>query len=53
MSHELNQFYPEIAPFNDFLLAVDEQHQVYVEHCGNPIYPSHFKMLVSGLLNNS
>ena len=36
MSHELNPFYPEIAPFNDFLLAVDDQHQVYVEQCGNP-----------------
>jgi proline iminopeptidase len=32
----LNEFYPEISPFNDFLLDVDAQHQVYVEQCGNP-----------------
>jgi proline iminopeptidase len=32
----LNDFYPEIAPFNDFFLAVDDHHQVYVEQCGNP-----------------
>lgn len=32
----MNEFYPEITPFNDFLLAVDGQHQVYVEQCGNP-----------------
>ncbi len=34
--HELNQFYPELVPFNDFLLEVDDQHQIYVEQCGNP-----------------
>jgi proline iminopeptidase len=32
----LNDFYPEIAPFNDFFLGVDDHHQVYVEQCGNP-----------------
>ncbi|KGJ90528.1 prolyl aminopeptidase [Thalassotalea sp. ND16A] len=32
----MNEFYPEISPFNDFLLAVDEQHKIYVEQCGNP-----------------
>ncbi|WP_435235011.1 prolyl aminopeptidase [Psychromonas sp. PT13] len=32
----MNEFYPEIAPYNDFLLNVDAQHQLYVEECGNP-----------------
>ena len=32
----MNEFYPETSPFNDFLLDVDGQHQVYVEQCGNP-----------------
>jgi len=32
----MNDFFPEIFPFNDFILNVDEQHQVYVEQCGNP-----------------
>ncbi|MCJ8320531.1 MAG: prolyl aminopeptidase [Colwellia sp.] len=32
----MNEFYPEITPFNDFLLNVDDQHQIYVEQCGNP-----------------
>ncbi len=32
----MNDFYPEITPYDDFLLAVDEQHQIYVEQCGNP-----------------
>ncbi len=36
MSNELNQFYPEITPFNEFWLEVDSQHKVYVEQCGNP-----------------
>ena len=30
------EFYPEISPFNDFLLDVDGQHQIYIEQCGNP-----------------
>ncbi len=32
----MNEFYPEIEPYNDFLLSVDQQHQIYVEECGNP-----------------
>jgi len=32
----MNDFYPEITPFNSFLLAVDDQHQIYIEQCGNP-----------------
>jgi len=32
----MNNFFPEISPFNHFILNVDEQHQVYVEQCGNP-----------------
>lgn len=32
----MNKLYPEIAPFNHFLLAVDDGHQLYVEQCGNP-----------------
>lgn len=36
MSNELNQFYSEITPFNEFWLDVDSQHKIYVEQCGNP-----------------
>jgi len=32
----MKDFYPEIEPYESFLLAVDEQHQIYVEQCGNP-----------------
>jgi proline iminopeptidase len=32
----MNELYPEISPYSDFLLSVDEQHQLYVEECGNP-----------------
>lgn len=32
----MNEFYPEIEPYNHFLLPVDPQHQIYVEECGNP-----------------
>jgi len=32
----MNDFYPEIVPFKCFLLPVDDQHQIYVEQCGNP-----------------
>lgn len=32
----MNEFYPEITPYNDFLLPVDQQHKIYVEQCGNP-----------------
>jgi len=29
-------FYPKIEPFNQFMLTVSEEHQLYVEECGNP-----------------
>ncbi len=32
----MHEFYPEIIPFNNFLLSVDHQHQIYIEQCGNP-----------------
>ena len=32
----MNEFYPEIAPFKHFLLPVDNEHQLYIEQCGNP-----------------
>ncbi len=32
----MNELYPEIEPFNHFLLAVGDSHQLYVEQCGNP-----------------
>ena len=32
----MNEFYPEIEPYNHFLINVDNQHQIYVEECGNP-----------------
>ncbi|WP_444997424.1 prolyl aminopeptidase [Aliikangiella sp. IMCC44359] len=32
----MNQFYPEIEPYNYFLLDVGHDHQIYVEECGNP-----------------
>jgi proline iminopeptidase len=32
----MNQLYPEISPFKHFLLDVGQQHQLYVEQCGNP-----------------
>ncbi len=32
----MNEFYPELPTFTDFLLDVDGQHQIYVEQCGNP-----------------
>lgn len=32
----MNQLYPEISPFNHFMLPVDDHHQLYVEQCGNP-----------------
>ena len=32
----MNDFYPEIAPFNTFHLPVGDSHQIYVEQCGNP-----------------
>jgi proline iminopeptidase len=32
----MNEFYPEIEPYQDFLLDVGDEHQIYVEECGNP-----------------
>lgn len=32
----MNDFYPQIEPYNHFLLDVGDSHQVYVEQCGNP-----------------
>lgn len=32
----MNEFYPEIEPFNHFMLEVGEGHKIYVEQCGNP-----------------
>jgi len=32
----VHQHYPEIEPFKHFLLSVSEEHQLYVEQCGNP-----------------
>ena len=33
----MHDFYPEIEPFNYFMLDVGEGHQLYVEQCGNPL----------------
>jgi proline iminopeptidase len=32
----MNEFYPEITPYNSFMLAVDQRHQIYIEQSGNP-----------------
>lgn len=32
----MNDLYPELSPFHHQLLAVSEEHQIYVEQCGNP-----------------
>lgn len=32
----MNEFFPEISPFDHFLLDVGDGHQLYVEQCGNP-----------------
>lgn len=32
----MKELYPEIDPFNHFLLPVSENHQLYIEQCGNP-----------------
>jgi proline iminopeptidase len=32
----MNELYPEITPFDHFLLPVGNAHQLYVEQCGNP-----------------
>jgi proline iminopeptidase len=36
MSVAMNELYPEITPFNHFLLPVGDQHKLYVEQCGDP-----------------
>ncbi|MFT4926142.1 MAG: phosphoserine aminotransferase [Phenylobacterium sp.] len=33
---QMNEFYPEIEPYQHFLLDVGDGHQLYVEQCGNP-----------------
>lgn len=32
----MNTFFPEILPFNHFMLDVNDGHTLYVEQCGNP-----------------
>jgi proline iminopeptidase len=32
----MNELYPEITPFDHFLLPVGDKHLLYVEQCGNP-----------------
>lgn len=32
----MRPLFPEIAPYNDFHLKVDDLHELYVEECGNP-----------------
>lgn len=32
----MSQLYPEIDPYNHFILEVSPLHQIYVEECGNP-----------------
>ncbi len=32
----MNEFYPEIQPYQSYMLAVDDTHQIYIEECGNP-----------------
>jgi len=31
------EFYPEIEPFNHFMLDVSDKHTLYIEQCGNPL----------------
>jgi proline iminopeptidase len=33
---EMKSFYPEIEPFQSFMLETGSQHAIYVEICGNP-----------------
>lgn len=33
---QLTDFYPEIQPFETFMLDVGNGHEIYVERCGNP-----------------
>ena len=32
----MRPLFPEILPYNDFYLKVDDSHELYVEECGNP-----------------
>ncbi len=32
----MRTLFPKIKPYNEFRLAVDEPHELYVEECGNP-----------------
>ncbi len=32
----MNELYPEISPYNHFFLDVGDDHQLYIEQCGNP-----------------
>lgn len=32
----MRPLFPEITPYNDFFLKVDDTHELYVEECGNP-----------------
>lgn len=36
LPQNLTDFYPEIEPFETFMLDVGGGHQIYVEQCGNP-----------------
>lgn len=36
----MKTLYPEIEPYNSFLLPVDEPHKLYVEEAGNPSGPA-------------
>lgn len=33
----MNDFYPEIEPYDQQLLSVGDNHQLYIEQCGNPL----------------
>ena len=32
----MRPLFPEILPYNDFYIKVDDMHELYVEECGNP-----------------
>ncbi len=36
MSYKMNPLFPTITPFQHFHIAVDQEHTLYVEQCGNP-----------------
>jgi proline iminopeptidase len=33
----MNEFYPEIEPYDQQFLSVGDNHQLYIEQCGNPL----------------